>query len=267
MKIKAVWKDEEVAFPNDDITLGKEYEVLMDHGDAFNIIDDAGDYIFISLTGSSHGFDFEVVQEEPEHKTPKFKVGDKVACLKSDVLNELFIDKIGVVVRVYAEYDHEPSYEVDFREFFQICCEVLDEMVLVKSCPDPMPVVEPVDDLGCDRIEDNLNWLEGLTNGSPDQPTEGGPAEYYDFKPNWVTLNDMNDYKAQHQWGPLSFHMGNISKATYRFGEKGNTSKVYDINKIIYSGLRCKLMLEDKKAVRKYLQQLLDDPQFQENTK
>jgi len=127
---------------------------------------------------------------------------------------------------------------------------------------DPMPVVEPVNDLECDRIEDNLNWLEGLANGSPDQPTEGGPAEYYDFKPNWVTLNDMNDYKAQHQWGPLSFHMGNISKATYRFGEKGNTSKVYDINKIIYSGLRCKLMLEDKKAVRKYLQQLLDDPQF-----
>jgi len=134
----------------------------------------------------------------------------------------------------------------------------------MKIKADPMPVVEPVDDLECDRIEDNLDCLEGLTNGSPDQPTEGGPAEYYDFKPDWVTLNDMNDYKAQHQWGPLSFHMGNISKATYRFGEKGNTSKVYDINKIIYSGLRCKLMLEDKEAARRYLQQLLDDPQFKE---
>ena len=248
------------------ITLGKVYDVIAKNDKRvgwWDIIDDEGDtYTVETLDDPENIVAVEVVQEEPEYKTPKFKVGDKVVCLKSDVLNELFIDKIGVVVRVYAEYDHEPSYEVNFREFFQICCEVLDEMVLVEACPDPMPVVEPEDDLECDRIEDNLNWLEGLTNGSPDQPTEGGPAEYYDFKPNWVTLNDMNDYKAQHQWGPLSFHMGNISKATYRFGEKGNTSKVYDINKIIYSGLRCKLMLEDKKAVRKYLQQLLDDPQF-----
>ena len=66
MKIKAVWKDEEVTFPNSDITLGKEYEVLRDHGDAFNIIDDAGDHIFVLLTGSAHGFDFEVVQEEAD---------------------------------------------------------------------------------------------------------------------------------------------------------------------------------------------------------
>ena len=74
-----------------------------------------------------------MAQQKPEQKSPKFKVGDKVVCLKSDVLGELFVNKIGVVVRVYAEYDHEPSYEVNFREFSQICCEVLDEMILVKS--------------------------------------------------------------------------------------------------------------------------------------
>ena len=72
-----------------------------------------------------------MTQQKPEHKSPKFKVGDKVACLKSDVLGELFVNKIGVVVCVYAEYDHEPSYEVNFREFYQICCEVQDEMILV----------------------------------------------------------------------------------------------------------------------------------------
>ena len=198
MKIKAVWKDEEVAFPNDDITLGKEYEVLMDHGDAFNIIDDAGDYIFISLTGSSHGFDFEVVQEEPEHKTPKFKVGDKVACLKSDVLNELFIDKIGVVVRVYAEYDHEPSYEVNFRESFQICCEVLDEMVLVESCPDPMPVVEPEDFL--EQPTDNVNNPSHYGNGQ---------IECIDYLEDFMTTEEF-----------IGYLRGNIGKYLHRWRYK-----------------------------------------------
>lgn len=96
--------------------------------------------------------------------------------------------------------------------------------------------------------------------------SDGGPSSYYDFpkgKGAWVTLNDLNDYKALNQWGPLSFHMTNVSKAAFRFGEKSGTSKVYDVNKIIYSGLRMKLMLEDKVKVRKYLQQLLEDPQFQ----
>ena len=117
---------------------------------------------------------------------------------------------------------------------------------------DPMPVVEPVDYSMDYQIK-----------------SDGGPSSYYDFpigKDAWVTLNDMNDYKSVHQWGPLSFHMTNVNKATFRFGQKDGTSKVYDINKIIYSGLRMKLMVEDKKAVRKYLQQLLDDPQFQETT-
>ena len=65
MKIKAVRKNQSCT-KQDYLTLGKEYEVLRDNGDAFNIIDDAGDYIFTSLTGSAHGFDFEVVQEEAD---------------------------------------------------------------------------------------------------------------------------------------------------------------------------------------------------------
>ena len=202
MKIKAVRENQNYA-EQGYLTFGKDYEVLNDKDGAFIIYDDDGDPIFILLTGSAHGFDFEVVQEEPEG-----------------------------------------------------------------LCPDPMPVVEPEDDLERDRIEDNLSWLEGLVSTEKTKiKSDGGSSAYYDFPQSWVTLNDMMDYKAEHQWGPLSFHMGNINKATYRFGEKDGTSKVYDINKIIYSGLRCKLMLEDKEAVRKYLQQLLDDPQFQENTK
>ena len=125
--------------------------------------------------------------------------------------------------------------------------------------PDPMPIVEPEEDL--------MESTESSSSLDYQIKSDGGPTKYFDFQSDWVTLNDLNDYKAQYQWGPLSFHMGNVSKAIYRFGGKSGTSKVYDINKIIYSGLRMKLMLEDKQAVRKYLQQLLDDPQFQENTK
>lgn len=106
-----------------------------------------------------------------------------------------------------------------------------------------------------DEPKENTNGFNGIVS-------TGGCTAYYDFLPEWVTLNDMMDYKAQNQWGPLSFHMGNITKATYRFGEKDGTSQVYDLNKIIYSGLRAKLMLEDKQSVRDYLNELLNDPQF-----
>lgn len=200
MKIKAVKKNK--FYDNQSyITVGKEYEVLEEYYTGFDICDDDGDCTFVLLEGSSHGFEFEVVQGEPEQKAPKFRVGDG-----------------------------------------------------------PMPVVEP---------EDHFKELDNVNN--PTQvKSDGGPSSYYDFphgKDAWVTLNDMNDYKSVHQWGPLSFHMTNVNKATFRFGQKDGTSKVYDVNKIIYSGLRMKLMLENKEAVRKYLQQLLDDPQFQESTK
>ena len=67
MKIKAVRKNQNCTW-QDYLTFGKEYEVLKDYGDTLIIKDDDGDPIFIRLTGSAHGFDFEVVQEEPEQK-------------------------------------------------------------------------------------------------------------------------------------------------------------------------------------------------------
>lgn len=67
MKIKAVrknkwWVDQ------DYITIGDEYKVVWggDDGRAFDIVDDNGDSIYVFLTGSAHGFDFEVVQEYPD---------------------------------------------------------------------------------------------------------------------------------------------------------------------------------------------------------
>ena len=159
------------------------------------------------------------------------------------------LDDVGGTYTVYKENDSDGIVAVEITESSQ------------GTCPDPMPIVEPEEDL--------METTESSFSLDYQIKSDGGPSSYYDFpsgKDAWVTLNDMNDYKSVHQWGPLSFHMTNVNKATFRFGQKDGTSKVYDINKIIYSGLRMKLMLEDKEAVRKYLQQLLDDPQFQEGT-
>lgn len=92
--------------------------------------------------------------------------------------------------------------------------------------------------------------------------SDGGPSKYYDFLSGWKTLNDMMDYKAEKQWKGLSFHMGNVQKAIFRWGNKNGTTVEYDAKKIIYSGCRILLMLTNKATVRKYLQSLLDDEQF-----
>ena len=184
------------------ITLGKVYDVIAKDDKRvgwWDIIDDEGNtYTVETLDDPENIVAVEVVQEEPEHKTPKFKVGDKVACLKSDVLNELFIDKIGVVVRVYAEYDREPSYEVNFREFSQICCEFLDEMVLVESCPDPMPVVEPYDFL--EQPTDNVNNPSHYGNGK---------IECIDYLEDFMTTEEF-----------IGYLRGNIGKYLHRWRYK-----------------------------------------------
>jgi hypothetical protein len=93
--------------------------------------------------------------------------------------------------------------------------------------------------------------------------SNGGPSSYYDFPGNWRTWNDLADYKAKNQWLEYSFHLGNIGKAIYRWGEKNVTTKNYDVRKIVYSGLRVLLMMEGKEQVQKYLKELQQDPQFQ----
>lgn len=104
---------------------------------------------------------------------------------------------------------------------------------------------------------------EPLSYDSKPTPT-GGPSSYYDFPDGWVTWNDLADYKADKQWKEHSFHLGNIGKAIYRWGEKKGTTKVYDAKKIVYSGLRVLLMLEGKEKVREYLKELTNDSQFSE---
>ena len=112
-------------------------------------------------------------------------------------------------------------------------------------------------------VDDNGKVIkDNLEDTTSKVVSDGGPSKYYDFLNGWQTWNDLADYKSVKQWKEHSFHLGNIGKAIFRWGEKDGTSKTYDAKKIVYSGLRVLLMLEGKDKVEKYLTDLLKDRQF-----
>jgi hypothetical protein len=96
--------------------------------------------------------------------------------------------------------------------------------------------------------------------------SDGGPSTYFDLC-NGGTLNDELERKGDEQWLGDSFHLGNVVKLAWRWGIKEGTDKAYDANKLIYSGVRLLMKYKGVAAVRKSLQKLLDDPQFQEREK
>ena len=96
--------------------------------------------------------------------------------------------------------------------------------------------------------------------------SDGGPSTYFDLC-NGGTLNDELERKGDEQWLGDSFHLGNVVKLAWRWGIKEGTDKAYDANKLIYSGARLLMKYKGVAAVRKSLQKLLDDPQFQEREK
>jgi len=68
--------------------------------------------------------------------------------------------------------------------------------------------------------------------------SDGGPTSYYEIPEGARELNDLIEHKN------MSFALGNIFKACYRFGEKDAASRMYDINKIIYFANRLKAIEE-----------------------
>lgn len=65
-----------------------------------------------------------------------------------------------------------------------------------------------------------------------DSVNNGGRTNYYDVPRNAATLDDLIEHKN------MSFAIGNIFKACYRFGEKDSATKLYDLNKIVYYAQR-----------------------------
>ncbi len=72
--------------------------------------------------------------------------------------------------------------------------------------------------------------------------SDGGKTSYYELPPQATELNDLIEHKG------MSFALGNIFKACYRFGEKDAASRMYDLNKIIYFAERLKTLETRRKA-------------------
>lgn len=105
---------------------------------------------------------------------------------------------------------------------------------------------------------------EPETLGEGKKSPDGGPQQYYDFDQGWKTLNDIIEWLSYNKWGDNSWQLGNIFKATFRWGDKEGTSKEYDARKIIYYGFRLLNSIVGVGKSKEYLQQLLDDQQFKD---
>lgn len=68
--------------------------------------------------------------------------------------------------------------------------------------------------------------------------SDGGATSYYELPEGAKDLNDLIEHKG------MGFGLGNIFKACFRLGEKEGTDPLYDINKIVYFGLRLKKFYE-----------------------
>ena len=65
----------------------------------------------------------------------------------------------------------------------------------------------------------------------------GGSTKYYELPPEAKELDDLIVIKE------MPWHIANIFKACYRYGQKEQSDKLYDINKIIFFAERQKKLL------------------------
>ena len=130
-------------------------------------------------------------------------------------------------------------------------------------------------DFGSDltqSLKEAIGMEESLLVDTPEQHytpknikaivSDGGPSEYYDFKESHKTLNDWMEDKAKSQWGAYSLHMKDLGKGMCRFGNKNGVTEGYDINKMLYSTIRMKVMEVGKQKAVEYILSILEDKQF-----
>lgn len=91
-----------------------------------------------------------------------------------------------------------------------------------------------------DKLTSNkgsTTYLGSVTvHGLPPIKSDGGSTSYYELPAGASELNDLIEHKS------MSFALGNIFKACYRFGEKDAASRMYDLNKIIFFAERLKAL-------------------------
>lgn len=72
----------------------------------------------------------------------------------------------------------------------------------------------------------------------------GWSSDYYQLPPDAKEMQDLIEYR------DMNFAMGNIFKACYRYGHKANTTKEYDLDKIIWYAQREKARLNGRKRTK-----------------
>lgn len=83
------------------------------------------------------------------------------------------------------------------------------------------------------KAQADMQKLADLTPKYVDKiVSDGGSTTYYDIPEGARDLLDLIDHKG------MSFSISNIFKACYRFGEKADVDKAYDLRKIIFFAQR-----------------------------
>jgi hypothetical protein len=169
-----------------------------------------------------------------------FKPGDHVVCKNAEDLSlkhtPLVLGGVYTVRRVEPGLRCNQRVWIDDRKDYHISSRFdlytpepqfpsLVDLVAHAKQGEPKPVIpfNPVPRMG--PRED-----------TPKVVSDGGATSYYDLPPSASTLNDLIEHK------DMSFALGNIFKACYRFGEKHGNDAVYELNKIIYFAERLKAL-------------------------
>lgn len=103
-------------------------------------------------------------------------------------------------------------------------------------------------------------------NNPAKAPVTGGPSDYYDIPVGATTLNDIMEHKAYTTWGGDALHLKDIMKACYRWGDKDGTTRAYDARKMIYFAARLLQIHAGQAELRKLLNEMLNNPQFNKET-
>ena len=147
---------------NVDLTYNKIYEVFVDIAKDEFIIDDVGDWRFVSMYDKGY---YELVDDVAEatnttddiHDTnktkPKFKVGDKVKVVDIDYIcqyvDNVKVDDVGAIIDIDNNNDTIDHYLVKFEDsngrnsywFTNKCIELVDENIIENDTTENTAIV------------------------------------------------------------------------------------------------------------------------------
>jgi hypothetical protein len=224
-----------VAGDNDIYTVGKSYEVLEG-----GLNDNWGASSVCKDTSSTF-----VRTKEDTVTNLKYKVGDTVVITRENGGHEYDIGSDVVITEILGSNYLGAVGRIGFPWVF-------DDSECTLAIREEMTPL--------DIMITNSNRTFGVVN----KTSSGGPSAYYDMPySTWVTTNDQMEYLAEHKWGKYAIHLKDIFKGLCRWGDKSGTTVEYDSRKIIYYGCRVLMMVVGANELRVYLNELLDDKQFQ----